>query len=186
MTAPAEAWLADLEARALAVLPEVMASMLNHQGWPTGDARAFSKAKARKFRFHIDGDTAEWVEGAGHKVEQRGVGVVAIVGFITALPPDKAAEALATILTRIGIAVDDRPLTEPTLIREYRDIRTVFQRRRRDLGLSMEQLGEAAGIPDRYAAKVLNGIRHLGPISLPSILGALKLRMWIEPIDEAA
>jgi len=53
--------------------------------------------------------------------------------------------------------------------------------RRKQLHLTMEVLNEVSGLQEGYVNKVLVGIRGLGPVSLPSILGALRLQLYIEP-----
>ena len=182
MTDLAATWAAELEARALAALPDVMAALLNNVGWPTGDARNFNrKAPRRRFRFHVDGDGA-WVEGAGQRVEQRGKGMIALVAAVTATQPERAAEVLAVVLQRLGVAVDDRPMTA-TAVKEYRDLRRALNRRRRDLGMSMSELDAVSGLPDGYAAKLLGGMRHIGELSMPCILGALKLELIVKPLE---
>ena len=182
---PDAVWLASLESRALASVADVVGSLLNHQGFLTADARDFNRKapKQRRFAIAIDAADGSWTSSKAKQVEQRGQGLVALVRLICATGPDRSAEILACVLQRLGIAVDDRPLTAAIEVKDYRELRSVFNRRRRDLGLTFEELDNVSGVAQGYSSKLFGGIRHLGSMSLPSMLGALRLRMYLEPAD---
>ena len=183
---PGAAWVAEIETRALANLSAVMSALVNHAGWPTAEARDFNrKAPKRRFRFYV-ADTGGWIEGEDLAAQQRGDGLISLIACITALPRDASADALAVILTRAGVPVDERPVTTAVEVSEYRDLRKVMDRRRKDLGMSMEELDHRSGVASGYSAKILGGVRCLGPLSLPCLLGALRLRMTLAPVEAAS
>lgn len=63
----------------------------------------------------------------------------------------------------------------------YPELILALVARRRALGLSQEAVSEMAGVPDRYVNKIEANMRMLGPLSLPTVLGALRLTLFVEP-----
>jgi len=65
--------------------------------------------------------------------------------------------------------------------RNYDELVALFRRRCVELGTSMETLDLIAGTPSRYVSKLLCSmpIKHLGPISMGLMLGALALKLQI-------
>ncbi len=64
-------------------------------------------------------------------------------------------------------------------IRDYDELRQALDARRRLMGLTLLQLDERSGVQSGYSAKLIAGMRHLGTMSLPSILGALELDLML-------
>jgi hypothetical protein len=177
----APATLADLDALCLTRLDSVLEGTLNKYGAPTLDAREINpRAPHRRFRVQIDPVTGDWSDGTGNEPCQRGNGVVSLVAYITASPPDRAASFVRMLLRR-AIA-HDGPMTKMD-IREYNDIRFAIDLRRKQLGMSMEDLDHVSGVTSGYSSKIICGMRNLGSVSLPSLLGALKLRLTIQPLE---
>lgn len=67
------------------------------------------------------------------------------------------------------------------LITDYPGLRAAIDQRRKELGLSMLALDELAGLQSGYSAKILCGIKNLGPISLECMLGALGMAIVLSP-----
>lgn len=65
--------------------------------------------------------------------------------------------------------------------RTYGELIVGIETRRKQLKMTMEVLNDVSGLQEGYANKVIVGIRRLGNISLPAILGALRLALFIEP-----
>jgi hypothetical protein len=82
-------------------------------------------------------------------------------------------------------------MAEPLAIcSDYESLVLALRRRIVELGTHMEAVGEVAGLPARYTAKVLrpnawHGSGNLGPTSLGPLLGALGLKLAVLPDDEA-
>jgi transcriptional regulator with XRE-family HTH domain len=83
-------------------------------------------------------------------------------------------------------------LEEPPVIAlagDYHELIEGLKARLIALGLTQELLNERAGLPDRYVAKIevshrspaARNARALGQLSLPCILGALRVRLAIVP-----
>ena len=58
-------------------------------------------------------------------------------------------------------------------------IRDAAKQRRRELGIPLLELDDISGVQSGYAAKLEAGIKNLGYISLPCILGALGLELLV-------
>jgi hypothetical protein len=186
---------ASLDARALAVAPEVMAQLLNRSGWPTGDCRDFHRrAKPRRYRFEIDGNDGSWLEGLPPRPPTKknpvqepdertpGRGFVELVAYVTRTPPERAAQILGVILARIGVPAVDGPMGE-TKVSEYRQLRAALNRRRRELAFTMSEMDAVAGWADGYGAKLLGGVKNLFGMSLPVILQTLQVEMVVRPVE---
>jgi hypothetical protein len=72
-----------------------------------------------------------------------------------------------------------RVSTFPDLLRQ-------LDRRRRELGLRMEDVDYKSGLQDGYSAKLFVGIRGFGQMSLPALLGALQCDLAVIPRPDAA
>jgi hypothetical protein len=190
----AAASIADLDAKALAVAPELMAALVNRCGWPKIETREFNRrARPRRYQFVIEYD-GSWLEGDPPRPPTKakplpapdertqGFGMIALVGHVTKLSPEKSAAALGVILDRLGCPADDGPMVETT-VSEYRQLRAALNRRRRELALSMSEMDARAGWADGYGAKLLGGVKNLFGMSLPVALKTLKVEMVIRPID---
>ena len=70
-------------------------------------------------------------------------------------------------------------MTKP--IRDYEGLRAAIDERRKDLGITMEELNFQAEICDGYYNKLICGDRHFGPKSLPAVLGALGVELILQP-----
>lgn len=66
-----------------------------------------------------------------------------------------------------------------TIVRTPTELCKAIDRRRRELGLTMLQLDDCAGLQSGYAAKVLGPaqVKRFGEMSLPATLGALGLEL---------
>ena len=71
------------------------------------------------------------------------------------------------------------------IVDDYRSLTAALANRRRELGLTGEQVDQIAGLPDRYTTKIENGLRGLGAISLPCLFGALRIKMLVIADDDA-
>jgi hypothetical protein len=67
------------------------------------------------------------------------------------------------------------------IIRDYKDLRDVLDKRRRDLGYSQLLVDEIAGLQSGYYAKISCGTRHFGDMSFGCILGALDVVLMAMP-----
>jgi len=65
-------------------------------------------------------------------------------------------------------------------------IAVAINERRKQLGLTMSELDFVAGLTGNYASKILSptGSKRLGQMSLPSMLGALGLKLAIVASDD--
>jgi hypothetical protein len=70
-----------------------------------------------------------------------------------------------------------------TQITSYRELVSALVYRRHAMKLSQEVLSERAGLADRFASKVECHTKRLGPISMPCILGALRVELIAEACD---
>ena len=66
------------------------------------------------------------------------------------------------------------------------DLLLQLDRRRRELGLRMEDLDHVSGVQPGYSAKLLVGIRGFGQMSLPAVLGALQCDLVVVPRADAS
>ena len=66
------------------------------------------------------------------------------------------------------------------------DLLLQLDRRRRELGLRMEDLDHVSGVQPGYSAKLFVGIRGFGQMSLPAILGALQADLIVVPRADAS
>ena len=64
-------------------------------------------------------------------------------------------------------------------VTDYPGLVAALAARRRALGLSLEELDERSGVQSGYSAKIECNMRNLGIVSLPSLLGALGLKIAI-------
>jgi hypothetical protein len=71
-------------------------------------------------------------------------------------------------------------------VNTYPDLLRQLDRRRRELGLRMEDVDAKSGCQDGYSAKLFVGIRRFGPMSLNAVLGALECDLVVVPKAEAA
>ncbi len=64
------------------------------------------------------------------------------------------------------------------------EIAKLLQRRRYELGISGEALGNIAGLADRHLSKIECGSKGLGSMSLPTLLSALGCELILVADDE--
>jgi transcriptional regulator with XRE-family HTH domain len=67
-------------------------------------------------------------------------------------------------------------VTDPEVERQLRSIAANVRRRRAELGLTQEQLGEAAGISYRYLQEVEQGRKNVTVETLVRLARALRVR----------
>lgn len=72
-------------------------------------------------------------------------------------------------------------------VRSERELLAVFRARQDQLNITHETIDSAAGLADRYSAKLLGStpIKHLGVRSLGALLGVLGLRLDVVEDREA-
>jgi hypothetical protein len=158
-----------------------MSALITREGYPTAVVRFLApKAPRRRVRFKIDAATGAWDELHGDP-NRSGAGVTALVQLVAGVSPERAASILNTILDRVTAYT--RPM-QPTVIKDYAEIRSVLNQRRKELGLSLLALDYASGVQEGYSAKIMAGIKGLGKISLPCLFQALKLEMVIRPLND--
>jgi hypothetical protein len=77
-----------------------------------------------------------------------------------------------------------RQLAEAT---DYHELIAAFRNRAAELQVSGETIDEVAGLPCRYAAKLLgpNAVRRVGAISLGPLLGALGIKLVVVEDENA-
>ena len=51
--------------------------------------------------------------------------------------------------------------------------------------MTFADLDAVSGVADGYSAKVVKGIKHFADMSMPSLFGALRLRLVVVPIETA-
>jgi hypothetical protein len=73
------------------------------------------------------------------------------------------------------------------VIRNYDDLVDAIRRRIFALDTTFEAANDAAGLPDRYLAKILAAQRpkHFGPMSLTLMLQTLGVALIMVPVDDA-
>lgn len=64
------------------------------------------------------------------------------------------------------------------------EIAKLLQRRRYELGISGEALGNIAGLADRHLSKIECGTKGLGSMSLPTLLSALGCKIILVADDK--
>jgi hypothetical protein len=64
-------------------------------------------------------------------------------------------------------------------VSDYTQLVQVLDSRRRQLGLRMTDVDYKSGLQEGYAAKLICGIRKLGPVSLPLMLETLGLEILV-------
>jgi hypothetical protein len=75
-------------------------------------------------------------------------------------------------------------MTEP--VRDMAGMIEVFRGRIRELGLTYATVDGLAGLPDGYCAKLMCGMRKLGPITIQALCGALAIGFVPVVDDEQA
>jgi hypothetical protein len=81
------------------------------------------------------------------------------------------------------------PNSKPFIPREvggYDELWEGLRERAANLGMTRIEIDERAGLPSGYSGKILGRAqcRHADRISLPLLLGALRLRLWLAPVDD--
>jgi hypothetical protein len=71
-------------------------------------------------------------------------------------------------------------------IRDYDQLRQALIVRRRQLGLTQLEVDQRSSLQDQYCGKLEIGTRHLGKLSLPMLLCALDLDLYVAPRSDAA
>ena len=64
-------------------------------------------------------------------------------------------------------------------VSDYTQLVQVLDSRRRQLGLRMTDVDYKSGLQEGYAAKLICGMRKLGPVSLPLMLETLGLEILV-------
>ena len=64
-------------------------------------------------------------------------------------------------------------------VSDYTQLVQVLDSRRRQLGLRMTDVDYTSGLQEGYAAKLICGMRKLGPVSLPLMLETLGLEILV-------
>jgi hypothetical protein len=103
-----------------------------------------------------------------------------------ARPPKPAIEKVKPPVTvEVTVpSVPDQPVGEIT---DYASLIEAMRLRAEQLGISRETISEIAGLPDRYASKILSlkCVRRVGMQSLGPLLDALGLKLVAIPDEEA-
>jgi hypothetical protein len=73
----------------------------------------------------------------------------------------------------------EKPAKIAVKVRDYKQIVQVLDARRRQLGMRMADLDYKSGLQEGYAAKLICGMRKLGPVSLPLMLETLGLEILV-------
>jgi hypothetical protein len=74
----------------------------------------------------------------------------------------------------------------------YDEFRRLLNQRRVEHGMTFADLDARSGLADGYSSKILSApvsahgryCRNIGPTAMDCLLGALKVRLRIEPVDE--
>jgi hypothetical protein len=100
--------------------------------------------------------------------------------------PAKPVPPPAIIETPIEVATP-APSALPE-ITDYQSLISCLRARADGLQISRESISELAGLPDRYAAKVLSlsSVKRVGMISLGPLLSALSIKLVAVVVDEEA
>jgi len=64
-------------------------------------------------------------------------------------------------------------------LRTYEELRAAIDARRKLIGMTMADLDERSGVQSGYSAKLIAGVKNLGPMSMDCILGALGIDLVI-------
>jgi len=64
-------------------------------------------------------------------------------------------------------------------VTNFEDLRVLIDTHRRKIGVTLLHLDDIAGLQHGYASKLACGIKNYGQMSLPSVLGALGLELWV-------
>ena len=72
------------------------------------------------------------------------------------------------------------------LIRNYSALRVAFTTGRKAMGVSQLEMDELAGLQSGYTGKLECGMKHLGDLSMPKLLAALKMALLLVPDDGSA
>ena len=64
-------------------------------------------------------------------------------------------------------------------VTKFDDLRDLIDTHRKSLGITLLILDEMAGLQNGYASKLACGVKNYGNMSLPSVLGALGLELWV-------
>jgi hypothetical protein len=73
----------------------------------------------------------------------------------------------------------DQPAKVAVKVRDYTELVQYLDARRRQLGMRMSDLDYKSGLQEGYAAKLICGMRSLGPVSLPLMLQTLGLEILV-------
>jgi hypothetical protein len=75
-------------------------------------------------------------------------------------------------------AKPDQPAKVAVKVRDYTELVQYLDARRRQLGMRMADLDYKSGLQEGYAAKLICGMRSLGPVSLPLCFKRSASRSW--------
>lgn len=73
----------------------------------------------------------------------------------------------------------DQPAKVAVKVRDYTELVQYLDARRRQLGMRMVDLDYKSGLQEGYAAKLICGMKTLGPVSLPLMLQTLGLEILV-------
>jgi hypothetical protein len=74
---------------------------------------------------------------------------------------------------------------QPVAITDYESLITALRARASELNTPLQSIDDLAGLPDSYVAKILTGHKNIGRISFGPLLGAMALKLFLVPDDEA-
>jgi hypothetical protein len=75
--------------------------------------------------------------------------------------------------------VTEKPAKVAVKVNDYTQLVQVLDARRRQLGMRMADVDYKSGLQEGYAAKLICGMRKLGPVSLPLMLETLGLAILV-------
>jgi hypothetical protein len=73
----------------------------------------------------------------------------------------------------------EKPTKVAVKVRDYAELIQYLDARRRQLGMTMVDLDYKSGLQEGYAAKLICGMKTLGPVSLPLMLQTLGLEILL-------
>jgi hypothetical protein len=73
----------------------------------------------------------------------------------------------------------EKPAKIAVKVKDYTELVQVLDARRRQLGMRMADLDYKSGLQEGYAAKLICGMRNLGPVSLPLMLETLGVEILV-------
>jgi hypothetical protein len=73
----------------------------------------------------------------------------------------------------------EKPAKTAVKVKDYTELVQVLDARRRQLGMRMADIDYKSGLQEGYAAKLICGMRKLGPVSLPLMLETLGLEILV-------